>query len=489
MRWSALILVSAVVATPCPAAELETAVAADHETHLGGLFDTGKLPYVIEHRERPADAILPYLQQLLEEQAAWRSRRSRRCRAARISRRCSSVRRGTIAAVALDPTLTLVIVLVAVALVGALAWVVATGRARTRTLEAEKRALTEQLDAQRRFVDESRSQLEATFKALASDALDGSTKRFLELAEQRWKTTREEAASDLEKRRQAIETLLAPLKETLKNLDQKTGEIEKARRGAYDALKQDLAHLHETTRTLQDRTTTLASALRGSQVRGRWGEIALRNIAELAGMSEHCDFTEQTTVGDGKRPDMVVKLPEGRLIAVDSKVPLAGYLKSIEATDEAARQAGLKEHVQAVRQHIRTLAGRDYAADLEGDVDLVVLFLPGDPFLAAAFSEDPDLQVEALRSKVLLATPTTLVALLRTVAIYHQQRALADNAREIADTARDLYERAAKFGEDLAKTGKGHGTRWAIQMGLSGEDPLTIRPAFSSFSRNLLLNS
>lgn len=355
----------------------------------------------------------------------------------------------------LDPTLTLVVVVAAAAGVGVLAWVLASGRARTRALEAERRALADQLEAQRGFVEESRAQLEATFKALASDALDGSTKRFLELAEQRWRTTREEASADLEKRRLAIETLLAPLKETLKNLDQKTGEIEKARRGAYDALKQDLAHLHETTRTLQERTTTLASALRGSQVRGRWGEIALRNIAELAGMSEHCDFTEQATVGDGKRPDMVVRLPEGRLIAVDSKVPLTGYLKAIEATDEASRQTGLKEHVQAVRQHIRTLAGRDYAADLEGDVDLVVLFLPGDPFLAAAFAEDPDLQVEALRSKVLIATPTTLVALLRTVAIYHQQRALADNAREIADTARDLYERAAKFGDDLAKTGKG----------------------------------
>ena len=172
-------------------------------------------------------------------------------------------------------------------------------------------------------------------------------------------------------------------------------------------------------------------------------------------MSEHCDFTEQATVGDGKRPDMVVKLPEGRLIAIDSKVPLAGYLKAVEAVDDAARDAGLREHVQAVRAHIKALASRDYAAELEGDVDLVVLFLPGDAFLAAAFGEDPDLQVEALRSRVLVATPTTLVALLRTVAIYHQQRVLADNAREIADTARELYDRAAKVGDDLAKAGRG----------------------------------
>ncbi len=223
----------------------------------------------------------------------------------------------------------------------------------------------------------------------------------------------------------------------------------------YDGLKVHLTHLQNATTTLQDRTTTLASALRGTQVRGRWGELALRNIAELAGMTEHCDFTEQTTTDEGKRPDMVVRLPEGRFIAVDSKVPLAGYLKAVEAADEEGRQAGLKEHVQAVRNHIKTLAARNYAESLEGDVDLVVLFLPGDPFLAAAFGEDPDLQVEAIGLGVLLATPTTLVALLRTVAIYHQHLTLAENAREIGEVAATLYDRAAKFGDDLARAGRG----------------------------------
>ncbi len=321
--------------------------------------------------------------------------------------------------------------------------------------EVEIRTAREQLEAQKAFIDDSRKQLEDAFKALASDALEGSSQQFLKLAEQRWRTTREEAAGELEKRKAAIETLLEPLKLTLKNLDEKTGVMEKERRGAYDALKENLRSLESATSSLQERTTTLASALRGTQVRGRWGEIALRNIAELAGMSEHCDFVEQATVGDGKRPDMVVKLPEGRLIAIDSKVPLAGYLKAVEAVDEGAREAGLREHVQAVRSHIRNLAARDYAAELEGDVDLVVLFLPGDPFLAAAFAKDPDLQVEALRSRVLVATPTTLVALLRTVAIYHQQRSLAENAREIADTARELYDRAAKVGDDLGRAGRG----------------------------------
>jgi DNA recombination protein RmuC len=326
---------------------------------------------------------------------------------------------------------------------------------RVAATDVEVRTAREQLEAQKAFVDDSRKQLEDTFKALASDALEGSSQQFLKLAEQRWQTTREEAAGELEKRKAAIETLLEPLKLTLKNLDEKTGVMEKDRRGAYEGLKEHLTQLQSATSSLQDKTTSLDSALRGTQVGGRWGEIVLRNIAELAGMSEHCDFAEQETVGDGKRPDMVVRLPEGHHIAVDSKVPLAGYLKAMEAADEDTRAAGLREHVQAVRAHIRTLAARDYAAELDGDVDFVVLFLPGDQFLAPAFSEDPNLQVEALRSRVLVATPTTLVALLRTVAIYHQQRVLTENAREIADTARELYDRAAKVGDDLAKAGRG----------------------------------
>jgi DNA recombination protein RmuC len=321
--------------------------------------------------------------------------------------------------------------------------------------EVQVRTAQERLQEQKEFIASSRKEFEDTFKALSAAALEGSSKQFLELAEQRWKTSRQEAAADLEKRKQAIEAMLTPLRETLKNLDTKTAEIEKERRGAYDGLKEHLAQLQNATATLQDKTTSLDTALRGTQVRGRWGELALRNIAELAGMTEHCDFTEQTTTDEGKRPDMVVRLPEGRFIAVDSKVPLSGYLKAVEAVDEESRKTGLREHVQAVRNHIKTLAARDYAAGLEGDVDLVVLFLPGDPFLAAAFSEDPDLQVEAIGSKVLLATPTTLVALLRTVAIYHQHLALAENAREIGDVAGQLYDRAAKFGEDLARAGRG----------------------------------
>jgi DNA recombination protein RmuC len=311
------------------------------------------------------------------------------------------------------------------------------------------------IDEQRTFIERSRAEMENAFKALATDALQGSTDRFLDLAEQRWTTTREQAAADLESRRLAIETLLAPLRETLGKLEARTGEIERTREGAYASLSTQVQRLAEETAALQERTTSLATALRGSQVRGRWGEVALRNIAELSGMTEHCDFEEQVAAGDRKRPDMTVRLPGGRFIAVDSKAPLTAYLEATEAADEAARDAALRRHVTALRGHVRALRARDYAGSLGGGVDLVVMFLPGDPFLAAAFARDPDLQIEALRERVLIATPTTLVALLRTVAIYWQQRAMAENAEAIAETARDLYERAAKFGRELSDVGTG----------------------------------
>ena len=318
--------------------------------------------------------------------------------------------------------------------------------------EAKAREMIEEL---KRFSEHSRQQLETSFKALAASALAGSSEQFLQLAEQKLSTERSRAAADLEERRQAIEALLKPLAETLRRLEQTTQVVEKSRVHAYSRIDEQVRQLAQATAGLHEKTTSLATALKGSQVRGRWGEIALRNVAELAGMTLHCDFEEQTTVGDGKRPDMTVMLPGGRRIAVDAKAPLSAYLEASEAVSESDRMAALDRHVKALRGHIRTLAARDYAEAVQGDVDLVVMFLPGDPFLSDAFARNPDLQVEALRAKVLLATPTTLVALLRTVAIYWQQQSLAENAEEIAQTARMLYERAAIVGEKLEAVGRG----------------------------------
>ena len=305
------------------------------------------------------------------------------------------------------------------------------------------------------FKERSQRELADSFKALAADALGGTSKQFLNLAEQRLATTEERSKAELEKRQEAIKNLLSPLQESLKSLDDRTQQIEKARIDAYSRIDEQVQQLAKATSTLHQETTTLATALRSSQVRGRWGEIALRNVAELAGMVEHCDFEEQVEVGNGQRPDMTVKLPGGRKIAVDAKAPLTDYLAATEASEETAREAALDRHVKALKGHIKTLAGRDYAAALQSDLDLVVLFLPGDPFLSAAFAKDPELQVEALRSKVLIATPTTLVALLRTVAIYWQQRTMAESAEAIAESARELYQRAAKFSDELGSVGKG----------------------------------
>ncbi len=338
----------------------------------------------------------------------------------------------------------------------------AVSRESENAARGELAALRERLDAaerfaaeQKQFVETSRKELEDSFQSLAATALRGNTEEFLKLADTRWSTSREQAARDLDDRRRGIESLLSPLKDTLTRLESRTGDLEKAREGAYRGLAERLEGLQRATSSLEERTTSLATALRGTRTQGRWGEIALKNVVELAGLSEHVDFEEQDAQSDGKRPDMVVKLPGGRFIAVDSKVSLNAYLEAAEARTDEERDGALDRHVASLRTHIRTLAARDYAQSVPGQVDLVVLFLPGDPFLSAAFERSPDLQGEALRSRILVATPTTLVALLRTVAIYWQQRAIADNAERIAEAARELYDRGARFGAHLEKVGKG----------------------------------
>jgi DNA recombination protein RmuC len=331
-----------------------------------------------------------------------------------------------------------------------------------RDARAELAAMAERADAARRFAEEqkefvahSRQELSNSFQALASVALRGNNEEFLRLAEERWKATREQAAHDLDTRRAGIETLLTPLKDTLGRLESQTSAMEKEREGAYRGLVKELEGLRAATSSLEERTTSLDTALRGTTSQGRWGEIALQNVVELAGLTEHVDFETQEQLADGKRPDMTVRLPGNRFIAVDAKVSLTAYLEAAEAKTPEERNAALDRHVQSLRNHVRTLADRDYAAQVTGDVDLVVMFLPGDAFLGAAFARSPELQTEALRSRVLVTTPTTLVALLRTVAIYWQQQALAENAQRIAEVARELYERGARFEKHFDRVGKG----------------------------------
>lgn len=319
------------------------------------------------------------------------------------------------------------------------------GRARVQELAAAFAGATERLTAtqkaledQKVFLADAKRDMESVFKASAADALRGNHAQFLAMASERLETTQK------------------PLRETLEKLEKKTGEIESARVAAYAKIDEQVRALSLATESATKGANTLATALKSNHVRGRWGEMALKNVVELAGMTEHCDFEEQSTTDDGSRPDLTVKLPGGRLIAVDSKAPMDAYFKAADpAVPEGERERALGQHAAALRAHVIALSRRDYAKSLGAGVDIVVLFLPGDALLSAAFARDPDLQTDALRMRVLVATPVTLVALLRTVAIYHEQESIARNAEEIAACARELYDRGAKFGEDFAGVGKG----------------------------------
>lgn len=331
---------------------------------------------------------------------------------------------------------------VALLLGAALAWLVQGARLAAARKEAE-------------LLRTAEARLKETFQAVGAEALRANNQQFLELAKHSFEGLLERTRGENEQRQKAIQGLLDPVRQTLDKLEERTGEIEKARVAAYSRIDEQIRLLAEQAAGIQQRAQSLEGALRGSQTRGRWGEVALRNVVELAGMSEHVDFREQETTTEGGRPDMVINLPHDRRIAVDAKAPLTAYMEACETTDPAARKEAMKRHARAVRDHIQTLARRDYAAGIEGDVDLVVLFLPGEPIFAAAFEHAPQLQEDALRARVLIATPTTLVALLRTVAIYWQQQALAENARTIADEGQELYKRLATFAGHLDGVGTG----------------------------------
>ena len=272
--------------------------------------------------------------------------------------------------------------------------------------------------------------------------------------------SREEMAerhlADLDQRKAVIEATVKGLTEHLDKLQRQTTELEAKRERSYGGLMEQLNKLQSSTTELSGQSRALATALRGShQQRGRWGEVQLQNIAELAGMTEHIDFAQQTTTTEGSRPDMLVKLPGGDGIPVDSKVPLSQYLEAIECDDPDRRKALLVAHARAVKEHVRALKSRDYAGQVQGSIDFTVLFVPGDPILAAAFEADPDLQTYAMKERILIATPVTLLALLRTVGLFWQQAAQAENAKEVWETTREFRKRVGKFQEHLSKMGKG----------------------------------
>jgi DNA recombination protein RmuC len=300
-------------------------------------------------------------------------------------------------------------------------------------------------------------QLAERFQSLSAQALDASTARFLEMAEGRLRAENVKAAGELENRRAAVEHLVGPLKETLARLETQLHETDSARRASHAALSEQVNISRHTTEQLRNQTQALVTALRRPEARGRWGELQLRRVAELAGMAARCDFDEQVAVAGehgGQRPDMVVRLAGGKNIVVDSKVSLAAYLEAVEATDEAVREARLDAHARHVRQHVDQLAAKAYWTALSPAPEFVVLFIPGEAFLAPALERDPGLLEHALGRRVHIATPTTLVTMLRTAQYAWQQEALSQNARAVFDIGRELHGRIAGLGRNVDQLGR-----------------------------------
>jgi DNA recombination protein RmuC len=327
---------------------------------------------------------------------------------------------------------------------------------RARRAEAEAAASAAALDAERA----AEVRLRDAFRALSADALARNNEAFVQLAEARLKEAGALAGGDLAQRQQAIEGLVAPLRETLGKVETQIREVERGRAGAYSSLVEQVAAMRQTSEQLRTETAQLVAALRAPQVRGRWGEMQLRRVVEAAGMVEHCDFTEQVTSsaavldGDGvARPDMVVHLAGGKQVVVDAKVAFSGFLEASEARDEATRQARLKAHARHLRAHVDSLAAKAYWERFDPTPEFVVCFVPADVFLDAALQQEPGLLEHAFGRNVVIATPSTLVAMLRTVGYAWRQEALARNAREVHDLAREFYTRLATMGSHVDAVG------------------------------------
>ena len=320
-------------------------------------------------------------------------------------------------------------------------------------LEGERRAAQERNESFRRVTEE----LAEKFKALSRDALKDNNQEFLNLARVTLEKSQIAAKGDLEQRQHAIDQMVKPLKESLEKVDGKIAEMERIRAGAYSGLIEQVKTLAASHQQLQAETGNLVKALRTPHVRGRWGEIQLRRVVELAGMVQYCDFTEQETIAneDGRiRPDVIVRLPGNRTIVVDAKVPFEAFYESISTADDAIRLERLKEHARLVRTHIGALSRKSYWETVQPTPEFVLLFLPGESFYSAALEQDPKLIEDGINQKVIIATPTTLIALLKAISYGWQQEQRAANADEVGKLGKDLYDRLRTFLSHFSDIGK-----------------------------------
>ena len=320
--------------------------------------------------------------------------------------------------------------------------------------EASRVAAEKLVAEQRTLQDKALADLREAFKALSADALKQSAPEFLRLAEQTFGKFQETAKGDLAQRQESIKTLIEPLKQQLETYQKRLQQSETSQADTLGKVKEQLEKLAQSSLSLAAETQQFRMVLKSNQARGRWGEETLRRVVEAAGMSAHCDFTEQTQAGEN-RPDLIVRLPGDRVIIVDAKVPDFDFLSALESADEARRAEALKAHADKLKATIKGLADRDYPSQFPNALDYVVLFVPAESLFSAALEGDHDLIVWAAGKRILLATPASLIALLRSVSVSWQQHAQTENARAIADAAQELYSRVATFTEHFGKIGDG----------------------------------
>ncbi len=334
----------------------------------------------------------------------------------------------------------------------AVGWTVARSRAARSQRELE--LAVARLEAEKAATLAASAGIKTEFEALAAAALRSNNEQFVQLAQQTMARFHQQAEGELAKRELAVATLVKPIGEALAKSHEQIQQLEKQREHAYGSLQQYLKSMQETQLALSAETRSLSTALRKPDVRGRYGELTLQRVVELAGMTEHCDFSQQETVANEQgalRPDLVVRMPGARAIVVDAKFPLDAYLDALEAKDEPARRAALDRHAKALRERVRALSSKAYAAQFTEAPDFVVLFVPGDQFLSAALERDSALQEDALREGVVLATTNTFMALLKALSFGWRQQQLESNAVQIRELAEDLYKRFVKFAEHLAE--------------------------------------